>query len=164
MRELLLVRGFSEPILTGGVLNPEDPPESQIVVSNGIARLLTTYGEGKVNINAVRGDDLGLAVLQTLPGVTEIEANAIIEEREEGAATTSGDTEQTAYESVQDARTRLADVVEDNAFFDNITTSSEIFRITSIGRYDRVTKTIRAIVYANGDVWRVLRWREEEEH
>ena len=163
VRELLLIKGFTEPILTGGILNPEDPPESQIVLTNGVSRLLTTYGEGKVNINAVRDDSLGLAILQTLPGITEIEAHAIIEERESSGYTGLGSEEIKAFESVEDARTRLAEIVEEPAFFDNITVKSEIFRITSTGQIGRVTKRISAIVYANGDLWRILRWSEEQD-
>lgn len=163
IRELLLIKNFTEPILVGGSLNPEDPIERQIVLSNGVERLFTTYGEGKININAIHNDAQGRAILQTLPGVEdEITAGAILEERE-SALNYMGDDEMvpTAFESVADARTRLADIVSDDGFFNHITTQSKIYRITSIGQADRVTKRIWAIVQFEGDFMRILRWREE---
>lgn len=162
VRELLLIKGFSEPILSGGVLNPDDNIENHLVISNGIERLFTTYGSGKVNINALKPTENDLAVLLTLPGITEIEARAIIEERESEVAYTGEDEAQMfAFKSVQDARERLSDIIDDPNFFENITTKSEIFRITSVGKIGHVTKRIWAIVFYDGKIWRVLRWREE---
>ena len=160
IRELLLVKGFKEAILSGGVLNPEEPKERQITITNGVQNLLTVFGDGKVNVNAVRQDNL--TVLMTLPGVTELGARAIIEERETptyaGAGTMDDDT---SYRSVQDFMTRVGDELDDPAIRNFVTTRSEVFRITSVGMIDRVTRRIWAVVYTNGRIWRVLRWREE---
>lgn len=160
VEELARVKGFTSAILNGGILNPEAPPESQIVISNGISRLFTTYGSGKVNINALGNDSLGQTILQTLPGVDDIGAGAIIEERENSSYTDS-DEDERSFRSVDNARTRLNDYVEDNEFFNNISTGSEIFNITSVGQYDQVTKKVSAVVYVKGDIWRILEWREE---
>ena len=160
VRELLLVKGFREAVLSGGVLNPEEPKERQIAITNGVQNLLTVFGDGKVNVNAVRQDNL--TVLMTLPGVTELGARAIIEERETptyaGAGTMDDDT---SYRSVQDFMTRVGDELDDPAIRNFVTTRSEVFRITSVGMIDRVTRRIWAVVYTNGRIWRVLRWREE---
>lgn len=161
VEELARVKGFTSAILSGGILNPSDPPESQIVISNGISRLFTTYGSGKVNINALGNNELGQRILQTLPGVDDIGAGAIIEERENSSYTES-DEEDRSFSNVDNARTRLNDYVEDKEFFNNISTSSQIFNITSVGQYDKVTKKVSAIVYVKGDIWRILEWREEQ--
>ncbi len=160
VRELLLVKGFKEAILTGGVLNPDDPVEHHIVLTNGIQRLLTTYGDGKVNVNAVRYSDRD--VLLTLPGITELGAEAIIEERERSTYVGAGDySDDGSYRSVEDFMTRVGNLLDDPAVRDYITTRSEYFRITAVGQIDRATRRIWAIVYFNGNIWRVLRWREE---
>lgn len=165
VRELLLVKGFNEAILSGGVFNPDAPKESRIVISNGVERLLTTYGDGKVNVNAVRQDNI--AVLLTLPGVTDIvAANAILEEREQlstGAVTTQHDLdeEDTSYKSVGDFMSRVGDLLDDDEIRNHITTKSSYFRITSVGQVGRTTRRIWAVVYADDKDWRILRWREE---
>ena len=165
VRELLLVKGFNEAILSGGVFNPDAPKESQIVITNGVERLLTTYGDGKVNVNAVRQDNI--AVLLTLPGVTDIvAANAILEEREQlstGAVTTQHDLdeEDTSYKSVSDFMSRVGDLLDDTSIQNYITTKSSYFRITSVGQVGRTTRRIWAVVYADEEDWRILRWREE---
>jgi general secretion pathway protein K len=160
VRELLLVKGFREAILSGGVLNPEDAKERQIAITNGVQNLLTVFGDGKVNVNAVRSDNL--AVLMTLPGVTELGARAIIEERETptyaGAGAMDDDT---SYRSVEDFMARVGNELDDPAIRNFVTTKSEVFRITSVGMIDRVTRRIWAVVYTNGRIWRILRWREE---
>ncbi len=74
--ELRLVKGFVPAILDGGVLNPEERKELQVSVK-GIKELFTTYGDGKINVNAAP-----MEVLMTIPGIDELAAGAIIEERE----------------------------------------------------------------------------------
>jgi len=75
--ELRLVKGFVPAILDGGVLNPEEKNKDLQVVVKGIKELFTTYGDGKINVNAAP-----MEVLMTIPGIDEIVAGAIIEERE----------------------------------------------------------------------------------
>ncbi len=156
VRELLLVKGFKEAILSGGVLNPEEPRDSHIVVSNGVQNLLTTYGDGKVNVNAA-----DTWVLRTLPGIDELGANAIVEERTRGIATGMGNFDDGSFESVEDFMSRVGNDLSDPAVRDYVTTQSEHFRVTSVGRVGRVTRRVWAVVFFNGRVWRILRWREE---
>lgn len=75
--ELRLVKEFVPVILDGGVLNPEEKNKELQVRVMGIKELFTTYGDGKINVNAAP-----MEVLKTIPGVDEIVAGAIIEERE----------------------------------------------------------------------------------
>lgn len=166
VRELLLIRAFDESILTGGIYDPDKTGSSTVVISNGIERLLTVYGEGKVNLNALPAGQDGFDLLMTLPGVDdELTAMAIIEEREEGMnLNASDDNDYRAFTTDDDARERLKNIVDDDAFFNYITTKSEIFRITCIGSVEtlgRVSKRISAIVYATDKIWRILRWSEE---
>lgn len=155
VRELLLVKGFNEAILSGGILNPDDPQEAQISVA-GIQDLLTTYGDGKVNVNAA-----DKRVLMTLPGIDDLAAEAIIEERQRGISTGMGKHEDGSFESVEDFMSRVGHLLDEPSVRNFITTRSEIFRITAVGQVDRVTRRVWAVVYDNGRVWRVLRWREE---
>ena len=159
VRELLLIKGFSEPILSGGVLNPEDPKEQQIYITNGVERLLTVYGDGKINVNAVRPDNI--SVLLTLPGITEIEANAILEERNQPASGLTSDEDDPSYKSVEDFMARVGDLLDDSSVRNYITVKSQYFRVTCVGQIDRVTRRIWAVVFSDGKDFRVLRWREE---
>jgi general secretion pathway protein K len=156
VRELLLVKGFHETILSGGVLNPEAPPEHRKVLS-GIQDMLTaTPGDGKVNVNAA-----SLRVLMTLPKVDELVAHAIIEERERQVSESANGIPDTGFKSVQDFMARIPGL--DPTVANWVTTQSSIFRVTSIGQIGRVTRRIWAI--ASWDATRkkltILQWREE---
>lgn len=168
VRELLLARGFTEALLSGGLLREEDmdpaaaqarfQPGSRFARTNavwvaGIEPLLTTYGDGKVNVQSASRD-----VLMTLPDVDEIAAMAMIEERgdfdvpgEEGA--------REPFVSVNDVFSRVPGL--NPAIAERITVSSEYFRITSVGRIGRVERTFRAIVHFDGRATRILRWAED---
>lgn len=153
--ELLLVKGFNRTILYGGVLKGEfgEDDEEAIPIS-GIADLLTTYGDGKVNINAAP-----MRVLMTLPEVDEIAAGAIIEERE-GLLNPEGDEEFDPFRSGNDLLGRIPEL--DVMLKNYVTTDSRIYRITSVGHVANVEKVVWCIVeYANKDL-RILRWREED--
>ncbi|MEI7901449.1 MAG: hypothetical protein WCK89_14460, partial [bacterium] len=75
--ELLLVKGFGPVILNGGMLNPEEKNKDLQIWVRGIKELFTTYGDGKINVNAAP-----MEVLMTIPGIDDITAGARIEERE----------------------------------------------------------------------------------
>ena len=164
--ELLLVKGFTKAVLYGGVLNPEDPPEAHIHVS-GIADLLTTYGDGKVNVNAAER-----RVLMTLPGVDAEIAGAIIEERtqrSDGYLLTSGQSDtmnnietmkQSAFKSEGDFFSRIP-WVDGGMLGGRITTGSAYFRVTAVGRVGNAARRIWAILQVTSGTSYVLRWREE---
>ncbi len=149
VRELLLVKGFSEAVLSGGILNPDSPKDQQITVS-GIQDMLTTYGDGKVNVNAA-----DRRVLMTLPDVDELVAEAIIEERTVGIA----DSNDSSFKDVGDLMTRVPGL--DASIPSRATTRSDIFRVSSVGVFGPVTRSIRAIVHFDGTRLSVLQWHEE---
>ena len=166
VRELLLIKGFSEPILRGGVLNPEDPETQWVFVSNGVERVLSTQGDGKVNVNAVGYDEDGVLLLMTLPGVDEIVAKIILEERANSSAASS-DSDDTLYKSVDDFRNRVGSDLPDDSVYNYITvgmrenTSKNYFKITSVGVVDRVSRMLSVeCEVVNGDL-RILKWVEE---
>ena len=152
--ELLLVRGFTRPVLYGGVLNP-DSGDDEPIVTTGIADLLTTYGDknGKVNVNAAP-----MRVLMTLPGIDEIVAGAIIEERE-GLAAEEGNTEDTSFRNVNDVFARIPGL--DPAVKNYITTDSTIYRIRSVGHVHGVERELGCIAKYERNRMTILRWWED---
>ena len=89
-------------------------------------------------------------------------ADAILEERERSSYEGAGDYEDdSSYRSVDDFMMRVGDLLDDPSVRNFVTTKSEVFRVTSVGSIGRVTRRIWAVVYTNGKLWRVLRWREE---
>ena len=151
VRELLLVKGFNEAVLSGGVLNPDLPKDQQITVS-GIQDMLTTYGDGKVNVNTAER-----RVLMTLPDVDDLVADAIIEERTVGIA----DSNDSSFKDEGDFMNRMRIAGLSASVQSLVTTRSNFFRITATGLYGPVSRTIRAIVHYDGQRWSVLQWREE---
>ena len=112
--ELRLVKGFVPAILDGGLLNPEEKNKDLQIMVKGIKELFTTYGDGKVNVNAAP-----MEVLLTIPGVDEITAGAIVEEREgagsgpslgglSGASRTAGGRTQSKLSSVKSTAAKPA--------------------------------------------------------
>lgn len=166
VQELLLVKGFSKAVLSGGILNPDDPADSQASAS-GIQDLLTTYGDGKVNVNAA-----DMRTLMTLPGVDEIIAGAIIEERTQRSdSTTSGigrseamavlDTiRESAYKTEADFINRIPEI-DGPQLRDLISVKSDYFRVTAVGRVGNTARRVWAILQVDGENTHVLRWREE---
>jgi len=158
VRELLLVKGFNEAILSGGVLNPEDPPEKQVRLS-GIQDMLTTDNDdGKVNVNTASA-----RVLKTLPGVDDLIASKIIDERGQpapGSDILSGNPV-TGFTSAQDCMSRVSGL--DTAVAGMITTGMSVVRITTIGQVGQVTRRIWVIATydAGGKKLKIRKWREE---
>ena len=189
--ELRLVKNFVPAILDGGVLNPEEKnPELRITVK-GIKELFTTYGDGKINVNAAP-----MEVLMTIPGIDQITAGAIVEEREGRNAGTSASSSQrgttstrTTSTSTRTTSTKTAtsktsasqgktDEEEDYSFtsvgdvvsripgLDSkstafMSTSSKTFRLVIEGRAAGITHKIRAIAEYENKQVRYLQWRED---
>ena len=156
--ELLLIKGFTNTYLYGGVLETtseglytNEPPKT----ISGIADLLTTYGSRQVNINAA-----SMRVLMALSlDVDEPLASEMILERE-------GDPEfpdeDTSYKNPEDFFNRFSDFPDlRNRLKDRITTQSHILRITSVGRVGDVTWTVACIAELGKNGVRILRWQEE---
>lgn len=153
VEELLLVKGFSRPVLSGGVV-PGDEESPDPVQMSGIVDLLTVYGDGKVNINAA-----SQRVLMTLPGVDEIIAGAIIEERE-GLLLDEDAREDTSFKSVNDLFRRIPEL--DPAVRKDIVTGSQIYRVTSVATVGGVSRKIWCVGIFSEKRLEVLRWWEHE--
>jgi general secretion pathway protein K len=156
--ELMLIRGFTRAIVWGGTIAIEQGlgTDREGIVVSGIGDLLTTYGSGKVNINAAP-----VRVLLTLPGVDELVAGAIIEERE-GGIDADGKREENPFKSVEDLLSRLPDL---NATLrDYVETDSSIYRITSAGEVGGVRREISCIAEYDAKTQKlnIKRWREQE--
>lgn len=164
IREMLLVKGFSETILTGGIFDPstlegETPSglstrysrfsETNDIYIAGIEQMLTTYGDGKINIQSAPYD-----VLRTLPDVDDILARAIMEERE-----AIEDEKPHPFTSVEDLFSRIEGLNPE--IVNRVTVKSQYYRITSTGRVGKVQRQIWAIAFHDGKQLRYLRWCEE---
>jgi len=153
--DLSYVRGFTRAILYGGVVDTGFEEEEPIVTP-GIARLLTTYGDGKVNVNAATRD-----VLMTLPGVDELVADEIIDQRE-GWSEESATTEDTSFNGVGDFMSRVWGI--EPSVKSSVSTDSKIFRVKSTGESSGVKRDVWAIVQYGGTGKRgtILQWREQD--
>ncbi len=188
--ELRLIKGFVPAILDGGILNPEEKRPDQQIVVRGIKELFTTYGDGKINVNAAPRE-----VLMTIPDMDDITAGAIIEEREGrgmGGMSRSSSTSATGGKSSTSSKnttssksstgsknpTGTGDEEEDFSFKSVgdfmsrvpgiptsvqqfITVNSSVFRLNIEGRSAGISHHIVAIAELNGEKVRYLRWRED---
>jgi Type II secretion system (T2SS), protein K len=175
--ELRLVKGFIPAILDGGILNPEERRPDQQIVVRGIKELFTTYGDGKINVNAAPRE-----VLMTIPDMDDITAGAIIEEREgrgigglsgasssrrtttpaTGSRTATGvpeEEEDFSFKSVGDFMSRVPGIPPSIQQY--VTVNSSVFRLNIEGRSAGISHRIEAIAELNGDKVRYLRWRED---
>jgi len=146
--ELLLIRGFTPAIVYGGPPIEEDAPPL-----TGIVRGLTTYGDGRVNINTA-----SRAVLMTYPEMDEWMVDAILE----GRAGVDGefDTEDDGFSSVDDA---LALTGLDASFGSRFVTDEHRFiRVISIGRQQGVESGIWCVFRQDGRDLIPIYWREEQ--
>jgi general secretion pathway protein K len=162
VEELLLVKGFSRAILFGGQLAATNEVDGEAVTVRGIADLLTTYGNanGQINVNAASPD-----VLLTLPGMDEIDAIAIVEERE-GLGVEGGAREARPFSSVPDVFGRIQAL--DPAIGPYLTTEeSAICRVSCIGEVGAVRRKISCVAEFAGTGKRmtmiVRRWTEDED-
>jgi hypothetical protein len=161
VEELLLVKGFSRTILYGGVIQTNAVGGGTVSIS-GIADLLTTYGtaSGAVNVNAAPE-----RVLRTLPGIDDVMARAIVEERE-GWADEKGKREAKPFSSVEDLYARVPDLLPEVRPY--VTTEeSATCRVTSVGEVHGVKRGVSCVVEFVGTgkrlVMKVRRWTEEED-
>jgi hypothetical protein len=170
--ELQYVKGFVKAILDGGVLNPEEKNKELQITVKGIRELFTTYGDGKINVNAAP-----MEVLMTIPGVDEVTAGAIVEEREganaggstlsrsssspprKTSALSSSSDDDYSFTTVGDFISRIPGI--DSSVANYVSVKSSTFRVVIEGRAAGITHSIQAIAeYENSQV-RYLQWRED---
>jgi len=143
--ELLLIPAFSDAILNGGDLNTGLPGDPTVRVS-GVKDLLTTYGDGKVNVNAAAP-----RVLMTLSDVDSNLVERIVEQRE-----------YEAFKDVADVTRRVPGLSPQAVKF--MDTASRIYEVVSVGEAAGVRKGLRCVVeYAGqGKRGRILQWHEDD--
>ena len=150
--ELLLIKGFTPALVYGG---PGDDPKAEPL--RGIAHLLTTFGDGKVNVNTASKD-----VLMTLAGsdgelLDEWVVDDILKERlgEDGLPNTEDD----GFASVSEA---LSKTGLGAALSGKLSVSDRQFvRVTSIGDCGGVKSGVWAVFEVSEKRVTPLYWREE---
>lgn len=142
--ELLLIKGFTRPILYGGPLSEDDTNSVHIT---GIADLLTALKESgeQVNVNAA-----SKRVLMTLPGIDETRADAIIETRE-GLTAGTRIGEDYFFRDANDFFGRIPALGsippdEQQRLRALVGTVSSVYRITSVGKVHGVEYKIVSVV------------------
>lgn len=146
--ELLLIKGFDEEVLYGSPAGVD--PE---VAMTGIARWMTTWSQGKVNINTASRE-----VLLTLPEIEEFAVDAILEQRAglDGILGTRDD----GFDSVEDAvgKTGMNPTLKDR-----ITVRDVLYlRITSVGEVGGVRSAVWGVMKVEGEQLIPVYWREEQ--
>lgn len=191
--ELVYIRGFDRNggvLLKGGVWNPEDGKDRQITV-NGLESLFTTYGEGKINVNAAPRE-----VLLTVPCLEDSDGlivDTILEEREGlnadsfsastrarqtassgGASLGAAAIEDYHFTDLSDFLARIPGLSQEDANT-YLTVDCAIYKVELEGRVGRVKRRATAVVQrgsgsgkssgstasANSSNLVILQWREE---
>ena len=151
--ELLLVKGFTPEIVYGG-----PPPDPKSEPLRGIAQLLTTFGDGKVNVNTASRE-----VLLTLTGANgkmmdEWVVDDILKYRlgDDGAPNTKDD----GFTSVQEAISKTG---MDSSLADKISVADRRFvRVTAIGESGGVRSGVWAVFEVGDKKVTPIYWREEQ--
>ena len=177
--ELKMLRGFNEldnqpvnpdVILDGGVLNPDDKKEDQIVVT-GLRRYFTVYGSGKINVNVADTN-----VLATVPGIYSSYDQApdfdiidgIMEARGNPSATTAGrfanntldDDQVGLFKDWNDLQTRLNGEMQQESQQYLSYAPETYFEVTIIGKSMGITHKITAVAIVQDKKVRYIRWSE----
>lgn len=149
--ELLLIKGFTPAIVYGG-----PPPDPKAEPLRGIAHLLTTFGDGKVNVNTATRE-----VLMTLTSRGKMMDEWVVDDilkfrlGDDGLANTKDD----GFNSVQEAISKTG---MDPALADKISVSDRRFvRVVSIGENHRVRSGVWAVFEVGGNRVTPIYWREE---
>jgi general secretion pathway protein K len=131
--ELLLVRGVTQELFYGTAERP------------GLARFLTVYGEGKININTAPKE-----VLQALaPAITEDTANRMDDYRRNPGNSL---TDPSWYKKVTGMESTTIEGI--------LTTKSDSFQIVSTGHLGSMKRTIRGIVKRDSEKkLSIVAWR-----
>ena len=145
--ELLLIKGWDENIVYGGPSDDPDEPHMR-----GFANLLTTWGDGKINVNtANRG------VLMTVTELDEFAVDALLEARMglDGAPGTEDD----GFTSVGEAAA-AAGIPGEVAAAKFTVRERRYIRIISIGEVQGVKSGVWSIFLQEGRQIKPVFWRE----
>jgi general secretion pathway protein K len=150
--ELLLIKGFTKEIVYGG-----PPPDPKGEPLRGIAHLLTTFGDGKVNVNTASRE-----VLLTLTSRGKMMDEWVVDDLlkfrmgDDGVPNTKDD----GFTSVQEAIQKSG---MDPALADKISVSDRQFvRVVSIGENAGVQMGVWAVFEVGQKKVLPLYWREEQ--
>ncbi len=151
--EILLIKGFTPAIVYGGP--PADPKGEPL---RGIAHLLTTFGDGKVNVNTATRDVLLTLTAGNGKTLTDYEIEDILKFRlgDDGMPNTKDD----GFASVQEA---IAKTGMDPAFADKISVADRRFvRVTALGENHGVRSGVWAVFEVGNRKVTPIYWREEQ--
>lgn len=151
--ELLLIKGFSREIVYGGP--PEDPKGEPL---RGIAHLLTTFGDGKVNVNTASREVLLTLTAGNGTMMDDWVVDDLLKNRlgDDGLPNTKDD----GFSSVQEAISKSG---MDAALADKLSVSDRQFvRVASIGENNRVRSGVWAVFEVGGKKTTPIYWREEQ--
>ena len=151
--ELLLIKGFTPAIVYGG-----PPPDPKSEPLRGIAHLLTTFGDGKVNVNTATREVLLTLTAGNGKMMDEWVVDDLLKFRlgDDGIANTKDD----GFESVQDAISKSG---MDAALADKISVSDRTFvRVVSIGENNGVGCGVWAVFEVGDKKITPIYWREEQ--
>jgi general secretion pathway protein K len=150
--ELLLIKGFTPAIVYGGP--PTDPKGEPL---RGIAHLLTTFGDGKVNVNTASRE-----VLMTLTSRGKMMDEWVVDDLLKYRLGDDGvpNTEDDGFTSVQEAINKSG---MDSALADKISVSDRQFvRVVSIGENNGVRSGVWAVFEVGAKKVTPIYWREEQ--
>jgi len=144
--ELLLIKNWNDAILFGGTW----PDDDELVVS-GIARLLTTWGTGKLNVNSASAQ-----VLRSLPGMDDEDRLALVLR---ARIKDPADPEDDGFNSPSEF---ISVAGLDPSWAGRLSTTDKKFiRITSIGEYEGVKFGVWCVFRQDGRKLLPVLWREE---
>ena len=147
--ELLLIKGFTKELVYGG---PSEVEGDEPYI--GIAQWLTTWGDGKVNINTASKE-----VLLTIPGLEEYDVEDIINGRA-GEDEELG-TKDDGYDSVDEVMAMIG--LNNPEVAGRMTTSERAYcRVISKGEVQGVRSGIWCVLQVSDQGVTPLFWREED--
>ena len=179
LKELAMLKGFREhPVfLTGGVLNPEDKKEDQIVVKS-VLEYFDVIGTGKVNVNAASKE-----ILLAIPGIADdldvtssFEAKgeeivqAIIDFRAEPDASAADaaffkEEDYGSFKDFSDLQTRIQEKTGSDIGTEAsnylIYAPETYFEITIVGASAGISHTVKAVAMVQDSKVRYIRWQED---
>ena len=179
LKELAMLKGFREHpvVLTGGVINPEDKEEDQIVVKS-ILEYFDVIGTGKVNVNAASKD-----ILMVIPGISDdlnstssfaatgeeiVQAILDFREKPDAAAAEAAFFKEEDYGSFKDFNDLQNRIQEKtNSDIGNeaanylIYAPETYFEITIVGASAGITHTVKAVAMVQDSKVRYIRWQED---
>ena len=152
--ELLLIKGFTPAIVYGG-----PPPDPKSEPLKGIINYLTTYGDGKININSASRDVL---MQISIPPNCELLDEWVVDDILKYRLGDDGlpDTKDDGFDSVQDAISKTG---MNPAFAEKFSVSDRQFvRVTSIGENHGVESGVWAVFEVGENKVTPIYWREEQ--